>query len=961
MNALQIGCFTVFTKLNIYRFYYVYLLITFEADETTRNFTVDVNGDTDFEKDETFTVTLSNPSNGAIISTASATGTITNDDDNNNTIPTLAIAATSAVKPEGNTGSTPFTFTVTRTGNTQEESSVDWLILGNKDDFEDGVLLGGTVTFEVDQTSQEINVNVKGDTVIERNEIFQCWIHNPVNATISINQANGIIISDDIALKTIKIVSDYAYTISSDGLLIIDISDPTSPNSIGGFDIHLPNLQKTVQDIAVMGKYAYLVTHFSTIEIIDISDSTNPKPISSFDFSSGFYGIEVVGNYIYVSTLRELKIIDITNPVNPKHIQDFYLSDLVWDVEVEGNYGYVSSRNSGLQIIDVTNPANPKRIGGYDTDGDTVSVEVMGSYLYVADGSAGVQIIDISNPANPKRIGGYDTDGTTWDVKIVEQYAYIADRNAGLQIIDISDPANPTHIKKFNIEGNAWDVEVLGDYAYVATDAGLKVINWNDKEVDKPNDDNVTGTGVILSIPDNFTAVTGSTITVPININTATDLQSLDFSLNYNTTFLNLTAVTLGSLTSDFTITPNINDANGTATVTVSLFGTTAIPSGNGSIAQLNFTVANNATNGSNIPLDLVTASINEGSISTTLDDGSLNITPPTLQVTNFQTTPSGFTIQLSDTINTSVLNLYDGADVTNDLPDLTLVGATKGNIKGSLIWNGSTKTLNFVKTGGLLEADSYTLTLASRSDGFVKTNGDLLDGDANGTTGDNYSRTFSVAANSSRVLSLPDFSRGIGQAVDVAGDSVFGLPIRIDNPSGAIGVDFAVEYDSNLLSLTEVNLGGNIPTGWQVTSNFNTPGQASFSVFGTTALTGNTLTDLVFLTGQVKNTATYGSSGLLKITSTSINEGVISSVGDSAVQLVALFGDATGNQAYSGLDASRIARVGVGIDSGFDPFPLTDPTIIGDITGNGQISGLDASRVAQRAVGISVPAIPNI
>ena len=26
MNALQIGCFTVFTKLNIYRFYYVYLL-----------------------------------------------------------------------------------------------------------------------------------------------------------------------------------------------------------------------------------------------------------------------------------------------------------------------------------------------------------------------------------------------------------------------------------------------------------------------------------------------------------------------------------------------------------------------------------------------------------------------------------------------------------------------------------------------------------------------------------------------------------------------------------------------------------------------------------------------------------------------------------------------------------------------------------------------------------------------
>jgi hypothetical protein len=28
MNVLHIGCFTVFTKLNIYRFYYVYLLNT---------------------------------------------------------------------------------------------------------------------------------------------------------------------------------------------------------------------------------------------------------------------------------------------------------------------------------------------------------------------------------------------------------------------------------------------------------------------------------------------------------------------------------------------------------------------------------------------------------------------------------------------------------------------------------------------------------------------------------------------------------------------------------------------------------------------------------------------------------------------------------------------------------------------------------------------------------------------
>jgi hypothetical protein len=54
--------------------------ITFGANESNKVITFNVNGDTTFEQDETFTVTLSSPTNGATISTALATGTITNDD-----------------------------------------------------------------------------------------------------------------------------------------------------------------------------------------------------------------------------------------------------------------------------------------------------------------------------------------------------------------------------------------------------------------------------------------------------------------------------------------------------------------------------------------------------------------------------------------------------------------------------------------------------------------------------------------------------------------------------------------------------------------------------------------------------------------------------------------------------------------------------------------------------------------
>ena len=70
----------------------------FRGGPDHKTLTVNVSGDTAVEPDEGFTVTLSNASGGAQITTASAAGTIRNDDT------ALAIAATDAAKAEGNSG-----------------------------------------------------------------------------------------------------------------------------------------------------------------------------------------------------------------------------------------------------------------------------------------------------------------------------------------------------------------------------------------------------------------------------------------------------------------------------------------------------------------------------------------------------------------------------------------------------------------------------------------------------------------------------------------------------------------------------------------------------------------------------------------------------------------------------------------------------------------------------------------
>jgi hypothetical protein len=178
--------------------------VSFAAGETSKTITVNVAGDTVVEPDEGFTVTLSNPAASTAIGTASASGTIRNDDAS---LASLSIAALSADKAEGQSGSTPFTFTVTRGGNTSIATSASWAVTGSganaasASDFAGGVLPSGTVNFAAGETSKTITVNVAGDTVVEPDEGFKVALSNPAaSTTIGTASASGAIRNDDLGI-----------------------------------------------------------------------------------------------------------------------------------------------------------------------------------------------------------------------------------------------------------------------------------------------------------------------------------------------------------------------------------------------------------------------------------------------------------------------------------------------------------------------------------------------------------------------------------------------------------------------------------------------------------------------------------------------------------------------------------------------------------------------------------------
>jgi CSLREA domain-containing protein len=171
--------------------------VTFnDGDTADKTVDVTVNDDSTYEADETVNLTLSGTTinrplqNGPdfVASGSAATLTITNDD----APPTLSVD--DVTHNEGNAGTTSFTFTVTKTGATEVNASVqiatqDGTATTADNDYQSA---GGTLTFAPADTTKTFTVHVNGDTRPETDETFNVLLSNPLGATVSVSNGTGV-------------------------------------------------------------------------------------------------------------------------------------------------------------------------------------------------------------------------------------------------------------------------------------------------------------------------------------------------------------------------------------------------------------------------------------------------------------------------------------------------------------------------------------------------------------------------------------------------------------------------------------------------------------------------------------------------------------------------------------------------------------------------------------------------
>ncbi|RUY54594.1 tandem-95 repeat protein, partial [Mesorhizobium sp. M7A.F.Ca.CA.001.13.2.1] len=340
---------------------------------------------------------------------------------------------------------------------------------------------------------------------------------------------------------------------------------------------------------------------------------------------------------------------------------------------------------------------------------------------------------------------------------------------------------------------------------------------------------------------------------------------------------------------------------------------------------------------------------------SATNEDGTFSASSGTtvvvdtewLVVQSFTPTATGFRVRFNHAFDPTAFNIYAGQGNARGPADVMLIGQGVGRIDGSIVIDNDGAGFTFLRTGairqygsqnaspesmlkhsqdptakdpataqlpdlnvgGILPFDHYRVMLRSGENALHDSRDDL-DGNRDGTPGDDFIAGFDVKSVGNGIISLFDFMRGPGQKVDVPARAN-GLPVSFSSLGGVKSLVFTVDYDPAMLTITGATAGADLPKGTKLSfgSTLKSDGtkQAIVTVSSSSALRSGTL-NIVSLTASVPSTAIYGDTQVLHVAVASVNGKATTITSDDALQIVGYIGDANRDAVYTKADVDLIS-----------------------------------------------------
>jgi len=263
------------------------------------------------------------------------------------------------------------------------------------------------------------------------------------------------------------------------GLKVYELASGGSLNKIGAFFL-AGEAQAAARTLLKVGNYLYLTARTEGLYVLDVSDPANPVLITRIDTPDMATFITKNGSYLYVSDRKSLIIFDISIPGSPVEVGGYPAPNEFEHVLVEDGIAYIAAYYSGLMLLDVSNPSAPTKITSVSAGFALWAIEKRGNYIFTGGETSGLIVFDVENPLNPIELVTLalpdqsepltTLDQPPFDMEAHGDYLFVADGDFGVQVVDISNPLAPFIATEFDTPGNVQDFYrdgqnlVVGDY-----------------------------------------------------------------------------------------------------------------------------------------------------------------------------------------------------------------------------------------------------------------------------------------------------------------------------------------------------------------------------------------------------------------------------------------------------------------------------------------------------------------
>jgi len=297
-------------------------------------------------------------------------------------------------------------------------------------------------------------------------------------------------------VNEVKIANGHAYCNFDNGLIILNLADPSTPvlksqMLLGG------NNRK----FFISGNYLYVANDLYGLQVIDVSNPENPNLIENHNTENEAVGIYVFADYAFITTAWidevsgddycEILIFDVSNPLNIEQVGQFsaWFHLPVTDIFATENHIFTTYGGNrliegydilfgGLAVFDSDDYSDPSLIADYQTNEIGFnSVSANDNHVFVSNSSSGLQIFNIQYLPSLFLESEFSTPGIAQDISVVENYVFVADGGEGIQIIDISDTQLPELVANYQDGFYINSFDVHSEYAYTSSNTNIRIID----------------------------------------------------------------------------------------------------------------------------------------------------------------------------------------------------------------------------------------------------------------------------------------------------------------------------------------------------------------------------------------------------------------------------------------------------------------------------------------------------